>query len=114
VTPSRAFSLKFHLTPWVVAALLLRAAMPMGPMDITLSAAMCSSQGLSETLEIPGSPHPVHCDACVIPAPAMPPALAQLPDFLYTAPEIVITIPDAPIDRFALHRAQIPRAPPLA
>jgi hypothetical protein len=114
VSPSRAYTLKFHVTPWVVAALLLRVAMPMGPMNTMLAAAMCSSQGLAETVEIPGSKLPVHCDACVIPAPAMPPALAQHPDFAITAPAIAFTLHDAPIDRFALHRAQIPRAPPLA
>jgi hypothetical protein len=119
VTRSRASQLRFHLLrfhvlPWVLAALLLRASIPMGPMDTTLAAAMCSSQDMSETLEIPGQAPGVHCDYCPLPPPAPPPALIAAVTFSIAALELPLPAHEAPVTRFALHRAQIPRAPPLA
>jgi hypothetical protein len=99
--------------PWVLAALLLRAAIPMGPAGTAMAAAMCSSQGMTETVEIPGQPTPAHCDYCLIPAAAAPPTLG--PGTFLATPAALLPhrAHEAPVSRFALERTQIPRAPPL-
>lgn len=101
------------MLPWVLAALLLRAAIPMGPAGTSMAAAMCSSQGMTETLEIPGRAATVHCDYCLIPGAALPPALTAPAVSDAPATLLRFTAHDAPVSRFALDRAQIPRAPPL-
>jgi hypothetical protein len=117
-----------YLLPLVIGALVLRALIPVGFMPgggggLTLTAAMCNafSTGAprTETIEIPGTEAPapsaaMHCDFCLVPVLAA--------GFASPAPQTPVNIAfvpraareDAPTSRFALDRAQIPRAPPLA
>ncbi|MDF3018752.1 MAG: hypothetical protein K0Q92_55 [Steroidobacteraceae bacterium] len=117
-----------YLLPLVISALVLRALIPAGFMPgtgegLSLTAAMCNAPSTgaprAEIIEIPGADAPMtaavmHCDFCLVPvlgAAFASPALQ--------ASERILSVPlparaDAPVSRFALSRAQIPRAPPLA
>ena len=117
-----------YLLPLVISALVLRALIPAGFMPGTgegfsLTAAMCNAPSTGaprvEIIEIPGADAPLatatmHCDFCLVPvlgAAFASPALKTS--------EKILSVPlparvDAPVSRFALSRAQIPRAPPLA
>jgi hypothetical protein len=119
----RRFSSEY-LLPLVISALVLRALIPVGFMpgsgaSFSITARMCNAvEGArSETLEIPGAPGAavvMHCDYCVLPvlgAAAAAPAMVS-PQVAFLAPPASGV--DAPPSRFALQRAQIPRAPPLA
>ena len=113
------------LLPFVIGALVLRALIPVGFMPapsagLSLVAMMCASPAPAasgtELIEIPGgmpaSSHS-HCDFCGLPLLGALPALASMPApasvECHSIPERV----DAPHSRYALERAQIPRAPPL-
>jgi hypothetical protein len=113
----RSIRVRSYLLPVLLAALALRFLVPHGSMTestagTTLSAAMCSTDGRLESIEIPGEPAKPHCDNCML--PSLGPALAPFnvasilevtkPPLL---PHLVSQIPDAP-----LARAQIARAPP--
>jgi hypothetical protein len=112
-----------YLLPLVLGALVLRALIPAGFMPGmsaagSLTAMLCNAPatGLprSETIEIPGAGPVVHCDYCVVPVIGTGFTLAHLtaqpaiPFLTRTAQ------PDTPHSRFALERAQTPRAPPAA
>jgi hypothetical protein len=115
-----------YLLPLVIGALALRALIPVGFMPgdgnaLLISAMLCLPAGApadanarSEQIEIPGAAHAQHCEYCGLPlaAPAFPPPM------LDTRVAGVFEIPQlgtqAPHPRFALDRAQIPRAPPAA
>ena len=111
-----------YLLPLLISALVLRALIPAGFMPggmggLTLTAQLCNAPATGnpgiEAIEIPGAGmSAVHCDFCLIPVmtgaqslPAIqpPPAIA----FRSRAARV-----DAPASRFALQRAQTPRAPP--
>jgi hypothetical protein len=117
---------RHQLLPFVLGALVLRALIPAGFMPgpsagLSLVAMMCASPAPgaagTELIEIPGgmpvSSHS-HCDFCGLPMLGAPDAAVQLPSSpaieFHSLPERV----NAPHSRFALARAQIPRAPPLA
>jgi hypothetical protein len=116
-----------YLLPLVISALVLRALIPVGFMagggaGFSLTAAMCNTPSTgtarAETIEIPGDA-PVaaagmQCDFCLAPVlgAACPPGALQAPAEIDFVP--VTARADAPMPRFALDRAQIPRAPPLA
>jgi hypothetical protein len=120
-----------YLLPLVISALVLRALIPAGFMPghgagLSLTATLCntpsqpdSGRAETEVIEIAGSGMPsgvgaMHCDFCLVPVLG---AVYTFPPF---APPAAISAdssaerPDAPPSRFALDRAQIPRAPPLA
>jgi hypothetical protein len=119
------------LLPMVIGALVLRALIPAGFMPgdgnaLSITATLCLPAGpvgpvgplddnaRTEQIEIPGAGHTAHCEYCVSPASGPPvfPATAHIP------PASDVDIPpaqtEAPHSRFALDRAQIPRAPPRA
>ena len=116
-----------YLLPLVISALVLRALIPAGFMPGTgegfsLTAAMCNAPATgaprAEIIEIPGADAPqaaaMHCDFCLVPvlgAAFVSPALQTSDKILSVALPPGV---DAPVSRFALSRAQIPRAPPLA
>jgi hypothetical protein len=113
----RSIRVRSYVLPVLLAALALRFLVPHGFMTesaggTTLSAAMCSTDGRQESIEIPGEPVKPHCDNCLLPSlgPARAPfnvaslLEASKPPLL---PQLVSQIPDAP-----LARAQIARAPP--
>lgn len=117
-----------YLLPLVISALVLRALIPAGFMPgagegFSLSAAMCNAPSTgaprSETIEIPGADAPtaaaaMHCDFCLVPVLG---AAFSLPTVQPPAAIAFVSLPartDAPVSRFALDRAQTPRAPPLA
>jgi hypothetical protein len=117
-----------YLLPLVIGALVLRALIPVGFMPgsgpgTSLTATLCNAPATgnagTEVIQIPDGGAPAgmggaHCDYCLVPMlaasyslPSMqPPAAVE-----FAAP---IRHSDAPALRFALARAQIPRAPPLA
>lgn len=114
-----------YLLPLVIGALVLRALIPVGFMPAgtptSLTAPLCNAPATgnpgTEVIEIPGGDGALthtHCDFCFLPVMAAasspasmsPPSAVQLPVRGLHAP--------APVSRFALARAQIPRAPPLA
>jgi hypothetical protein len=115
-----------YLLPLVIGALALRALIPAGFMPgdgnpLSISATLCLPAGTradtnarTEQIEIPGTAHAQQCEYCALPlaAPAFPP---PMPD---TRVAGILEIPEigaqAPHSRFALDRAQIPRAPPAA
>ena len=117
---------RHQLLPFVIGALVLRALIPLGFMPgpsagLSLAAMMCASPAPgsagTELIEIPGgmpaSSH-AHCDFCGLPLLGVPNAETQSDARaaieLQPLPERV----SAPHTRYALARAQIPRAPPLA
>ncbi|HEX6638942.1 MAG TPA: hypothetical protein VF033_14900 [Steroidobacteraceae bacterium] len=115
-----------YLLPLVISALVLRALIPVGFMPgsapgLSLTATLCNAPATgnpgTEVIEIPGAPPGMagmHCDFCLVPllgAASAPPSL--------TPPAAIAFEPlpepaSAPAARYALPRAQIPRAPPLA
>jgi hypothetical protein len=113
----RSIRVRSYVLPVLLAALALRFLVPHDFMaasseGTTLTAAMCSTNSLQESIEIPGEPAKPHCDNCLL--PSLGPALAPFnvasilevtkPPLL---PHHASQIPDAP-----LARAQIARAPP--
>lgn len=111
-----------YLLPLLLGALVLRALIPAGFMPGTgagfsLTAMLCNApagDARSETIEIPGAITAAHCDYCVVPvlgASLTVPALSPGRTLFTSIPQRLLP---APHSRFALIRAQIPRAPPLA
>jgi len=115
-----------YLLPLVISGLILRALIPAGFMPggaTLLTAALCNApltgETRYETLSIPEGEFPagmakMHCDFCLAPlwAPAFAvPTLARADAIGF---QILPEGAEAPAPRFALQRAQIPRAPPLA
>ena len=112
-----------YLLPLVLGALVLRALIPAGFMPRmsaggSFTALLCNApatgQPRSEIIEIPGAEPVVHCDYCVVPVIGAGFTLAHLtaqPAIPFLARAVQ---PDAPHSRFALERAQTPRAPPAA
>ena len=113
----RSIRVRSYVLPVLLAALALRFLVPHGFMTestagTTLSAAMCSTNGLQESIEIPAESAKPHCDNCLM--PSLGPALApfNVASILEVnkpprLPHYLSQIPDAP-----LARAQIARAPP--
>lgn len=117
-----------YLLPLVISALVLRALIPAGFMPgagegFSITAALCNAPSTgaprSEIIEIPGAGVPLtaaamHCDFCLVPmlGSAFASPVLQTSARILSAP--LPARVDAPVSRFALARAQIPRAPPLA
>jgi hypothetical protein len=103
--------------PLLLGALALRFLIPAGfmPTDapgMSLTVALCSTQGASENIEIPGAPTGTHCEQCMAPSMGTPLVMSQFASLsLETepspSPPRASQIPDA-----LLARAQSPRAPP--
>jgi len=116
-----------YLLPLVIGALVLRALIPAGfmpgfGMGTSLTAALCNAPATgnagTEVIEIPGAGLPagagaMHCDFCLLPMMAAANAPLSLPPPAAIGFEPLPPRADAPASRFALSRAQIPRAPPL-
>ena len=113
-----------YLLPLVIGALALRALIPMGFMPcngnaLSITASLCTPSGGAddtgtEQIELPGNAHAMECEYCLSPLSG-PPLLLVTAD----APLALDFQPSpshrfAPHSRFALDRAQIPRAPPRA
>ena len=113
-----------YLLPLVIGALALRALIPMGFMPgngnaLSITASLCAPGGGAddtgtEQIELPGTAHAMECEYCLSPLPGPPLLLvtADAPlahDFQPLPAQLL-----APHSRFALDRAQIPRAPPRA
>jgi hypothetical protein len=113
-----------YLLPLVIGALALRALIPMGFMPgdgnaLSITAALCmpaggTEQAGSEQIELPGTAHTMQCEYCLSPLSGPPLLLATadaplVHDFQSFPAHLL-----APHSRFALDRAQIPRAPPSA
>lgn len=102
-----------NLLSWVLGALVLRALIPPGfmPMpDGTMAAAMCSTQGASEIIGIPGAPTEMQCDYCIAPTFAGPSCWHTT-----VTPVDADSVPAAlevPARRYELIRTQRARAPP--
>ncbi len=117
----RSIRVRSYVLPLLLGALALRFLIPPGFMPMAadgngglqLPAAMCSTGGKSELIEIPNEPAKPHCDYCTLPsldAPLSPVNIAgriAVPHHSLP-PQHESQIPEAP-----LARAQIPRAPPL-
>lgn len=111
-----------HLLPLVIGTLVLRALIPVSFMPgmsagTSLTAVMCASPASNagtERIEIPGTASAPHCDFCLTTLLGPPSVQPQIAENVAAAVEIFSTRADAPASRFALLRAQIPRAPPLA
>lgn len=109
-----------YLLPLVIGTLVLRALIPVGfmpgaMMGTTLTAAMCSSPAApagTERIEIPGTAPVPHCDFCLTTLLGPPSVQPPLASRAAVVAEILSERADAPTSRFALVRAQIPRAPP--
>ena len=113
-----------YLLPLVIGALALRALIPMGFMPgdgnaLSITAALCLPAGGAgdtgtEQIEIPGTAHAMQCEYCLSPLSGPPLLLvtadAPLAQDFQSSPAHLL----APHSRFALARAQIPRAPPSA
>jgi hypothetical protein len=111
----RTEAFRARVLPLLLGALVLRAMIPMGymPADgMSLSAAMCSMRGGTESIEMPGT-GTVHCDYCVAPPLCAPPAPPTITVVARIHSELAPARHEAPAPRFALQRAQIPRAPPV-
>jgi hypothetical protein len=108
--------MRFHVLPWVLGALVLRALIPVGlmPGSTSLSAMLCGSQARSERIEIPGGAPPAHCDDCLLPMLGAPPTPAAALSASPPGDDLAVIAPIDPHSRFALVRAQSPRAPPAA
>lgn len=115
-----------HLIPLVIGALVLRALIPVGFMPgpsgaTSLAAMMCASPASGavglELIEIPGgmpaSGHE-HCDFCALPMLGSPLELARWESSAAIEFRSRPGCAPAHPPRFALERAQTPRAPPLA
>jgi hypothetical protein len=117
-----------YLLPLIIGALMLRALIPVGFMPgsgagTSLTAALCNAPATgnagTEVIQIPDGEIPMgmggaHCDYCLVPmlgAAYSPPSLE--PPAAITFEPLAERV-EAPASRFALQRAQIPRAPPLA
>jgi hypothetical protein len=121
VTLARSYTLRSHLLPWMLAAVLLRAFIPPGFMPEAggmISSAMCSTLGsASETVEVPGFEVPgsgdiPHCDFCLSPATGLMPA--ERPPSFTIAHHGAVMAP-LPASAFSsLLRAQSARGPPVA
>jgi hypothetical protein len=121
----RRFSSEY-LLPLVISALVLRALIPVGFMPaaagVSFTAMLCNVPATSartEVLEFPGAEIPgaspaMHCDYCALPMLGAATTLPVTPACPAISLETPAAVPDAPFSRFALQRAQIPRAPPLA
>jgi hypothetical protein len=114
-----------YLLPMVIGALALRALIPAGFMPgdgnaLSITATLCvpagpvDENGRTEQIEIPGAAHAMHCEYCVSPASGPPALLATVNTPLAGVVELPPAQLEAPHSRFALDRAQIPRAPPRA
>ena len=117
-----------YLLPLVIGALVLRALIPVGFMPggsagFSLTATLCEVPGAvtpgTETIKVPGvgmpaDTHTAHCDYCVVPLMGTAFVLPALPPAAAIGFEPRRAHANAPASRFALERAQIPRAPPLA
>jgi hypothetical protein len=108
--------MRFHVLPWVLGALVLRALIPIGlmPGSTSLTAMLCGSQARSERIDIPGAAPLVHCDDCLLPMLGAPPTLSAAWSPPSPGDHSAIVTTTGPHSRFALVRAQIPRAPPAA
>jgi hypothetical protein len=115
-----------YLLPLVIGALALRALIPIGFMPgdgnpLRIAATLCvpvvaPADGIprTEQIEIPGTAHAQQCEYCLSPLAG--------PAFQLPAGNVLVAgrfdVPragaEAPHSRFALVRAQIPRAPPAA
>jgi hypothetical protein len=116
------------LLPMVIGALVLRALIPAGFMPgdgnaLSITATLCLPAGpvgpldenaRTEQIEIPGAGHTAHCEYCVSPASGPPASLSAANVPLARDVDIPPAQMEAPHSRFALDRAQIPRAPPRA
>jgi hypothetical protein len=117
----RAFSNEY-LLPLLLGALVLRALIPAGFMPGTgagfsLTAMLCNAPATGvrfETIEIPGTAVASHCDYCMVPVLGTGFTAPTIQKPIATSFRILPQRLDAPHSRFALQRAQIPRAPPLA
>jgi hypothetical protein len=117
-----------YLLPLVISALVLRALIPAGFMPGTgaatsLTASLCNAPATgnagTEVIRIPDGGLPMgtggmHCDYCLVPLLAAAYALPVVEPPAAIEFEPVAQRLKAPVSRFALRRAQIPRAPPLA
>jgi hypothetical protein len=118
----RSQRIRTNLLPFVLAALALRAFMPLGFMPgatggFSFSIAMCSpTSGASEVFALPGEaakqPAAVHCDFCGGPVLA---GLPVLPRVLAPTQIATLRASFAPSVAFiaTLERAQSARAPPI-
>jgi DUF2946 family protein len=114
-----------YLLPLVISALVLRALIPVGFMPgsgagTSLTATMCNpvnGKSGTEIIEIPGGlpagTGAMHCDYCLSPVLAAAFAFPVIVGSDAVASRPSSARIDAPVSRFALSRAQIPRAPPL-
>ncbi|HUQ11148.1 MAG TPA: DUF2946 family protein [Steroidobacteraceae bacterium] len=117
-----------YLLPLVIGALVLRALIPVGFMPgsgarTSLTASLCNAPATgnagTEVIRIPDGELPMgtgamHCDYCLVPMLATACALPALQPATAIDFEPAAERNEAPVHRFALLRAQIPRAPPLA
>jgi hypothetical protein len=109
--------------PLLLGALALRFLIPNGFMAMAtdgssgmqLSAAMCSTAGKTERIEIPGEPAKPHCDYCTLPsmdAPLSPVNIAGLIKIPQGSlpPQHESQTPEVPLARAQSARAPPPRA----
>jgi hypothetical protein len=111
-----------YLLPLLISALVLRALIPAGfmpgGMALTLTAQLCNAPATgnagTESIEVPGAgTGAMQCDYCLVPLMAGAQALPTIQPSPAIAFRFQPAPDDAPASRFALQRAQIPRAPPL-
>jgi len=118
----RSIRVRSYVLPLLLGALALRFLIPTGFMLMAadgsggtqLSAAMCSTGGKTERIEIPGEPAKPHCDYCTLPsldAPLSPVNIAGvIPPQGSLPPQHESQTPEAPLARAQSARAPPPRA----
>ena len=115
----RSMRLRANVLPLVLAAMMLRALIPVGFMPgsedgVSLAASMCSTQpGKTETIEIPGEHGKPHCEYCVASPLGAAPAFVAPGITAAAAPALLPTTVSQTRKSF-LARAQTARAPPRA
>ena len=115
----RSIRVRSYVLPVLLCALALRFLIPTGFMPesgdgLSVRVAMCSSQGTSEQVEIPGEPAKPHCDHCTGPTLGAPLAPFNFAGLIRAPQQSVLPWQESQIPEAALVRAQTPRGPPIA
>lgn len=113
----RSTRVRSYVLPLLLGALALRFLIPTGFMPgadgTALMSSMCSIDGKSELIEIPGEPAKPHCDQCLMPSVGPPYTPFNVAGLAQLSQRSLLPLHDSQIPETVLARAQIPRGPPL-
>ena len=107
------------MLPLLLGALALRFLIPNGFMphsgeNAAMRVSMCSYDGKSELLEIPGESAQPHCEHCTAPTMGAPLAPFNFAGLTTVPQRSFLPWLESQVPEVSLVRAQIPRAPPNA